>query len=67
MRVKFKELLEIRRRAHEAYLWRRHGYFWSLSIEGPHAVVRCGTSDVLTVRFPKRDLLRPDCMKRLGF
>ncbi len=65
--MKFKELLEIRRRAHERYLRRRHGPWWSLEIEGPHAVVRCGTSEVLTVRFPKRELLEPDALRRLGF
>lgn len=61
-----RQLLEIRRAAHEAYLRRR---LWprraTLTIEGRHAVVR--TAGGILLRFPRDSLLEPDCIRRLGF
>ena len=62
-----RQLLEIRRAAHEHYLKRRHGWLWALSIEGDEAVVRCGRTDILTVRFPATDLFERDALSRHGF
>ncbi len=66
-RLTRRELLEIRRAAHEFYLKRRHGFWWTLAIERGEAVVRCGPSDYLTVRFPARELLERDALSRHGF
>ncbi len=60
-------LLEIRRREHERYLRRRHGWWWSLAIERGEAVVRCGPSDMLTVRFSARDLFDAEALSKRGF
>ena len=62
-----RQLLAIRREAHEQYLRRRHGPWWSLSIEGDEAVVRCGPTDILTVRFPAGVLFERDALSRHGF
>ncbi len=60
-----RQLLEIRREAHEHYLRRR---LWparaSLTIEGRDAVIR--TADGITLRFPREKLHEPDCIRRLG-
>ena len=60
-------LLEFRRREHEQYLRRRHGWWWNLAIERGEAVVRCGTSEMLTVRFPARELFDPAALSKRGF
>lgn len=60
-------LLEIRRREHERYLRRRHGWWWSVSIERGDAVLRCGDADLLTVRFPARELFDPSALSKRGF
>ncbi len=61
-----RQLLEIRRAAHERYLRRR---LWptraTLTIEGREAVIR--TADGITLRFPRGKLLEPDCIRKLGF
>ena len=61
-----RQLLEIRRAAHENYLRRR---LWPsrvcLAIEGRDAVIR--TADGVTLRFPREKLFEPDCLRRLGF
>ena len=62
-----RQLLAIRREAHEQYLRRRHGPWWSLSIEGDEAVVRCGPTHILTVRFPAGELFERDALSRHGF
>ncbi len=60
-------ILETRRREHERYLRRRHGRWWTLSIECEDAVLRCGHADVLTVRFPARALFDPSALSKRGF
>ncbi len=60
-------LLEIRRREHEQYLRRRHGWWWSLGVECGQAIVRCGTSEMLIVRFPARELFHPAALSKRGF
>ncbi len=60
-------MLEIRRREHEQYLRRRHGWWWSLGVERGEAIVRCGTSEMLTVRFPARELFDPVALSKRGF
>ncbi len=59
--------LELRRREHEQYLRRRHGWWWSLAIERGEAIVRCGSSEMLTVRFPARALFDPSALSKRGF
>jgi len=70
-RVRSRWLLELRRAAHELYLKQHHGPWWSLSIEGDEAVVRCGPRDgpgeFLAVRFPARALWQRDALSKLGF
>ena len=66
-RLTKRQLLETRRMEHERYLRRRHGWWWSLSVEGRNAVVRCGPTDILTVRFPATDLLDRDALSKRGF
>ncbi len=59
--------LETRRREHERYLQRRHGWWWTLTVESGQAIVRCGPSDLLTVRFPARELFDPNALSKRGF
>ena len=60
-------ILELRRREHEQYLRRRHGWWWSLDVESGEAIVRCGPSEMLTVRFPARELFDPAALSKRGF
>ena len=60
-------VLELRRRDHERYLQHRHGWWWSLDIESGEAIVRCGTSEMLTVRFPARELFDSAALSKRGF
>ena len=62
-----RQLLEIQRAAHEQYVKRRHGWWWTLSVEGDEAIVRCGPADILTVRFPAKDLFERDALSKHGF
>ena len=59
--------LELRRREHERHLRMHHGWWWSLSIERGQAVVRCGPTNVLTVRFPARELFDTRALSKRGF
>ncbi len=60
-------ILELRRWEHENYLRRRHGWWWSLDIESGEAIVRCGSSEMLTVRFPAKELFDPNALSKRGF
>ena len=65
-RLNRRQLLEIRRGAHEQYLRRRMGPSFSLTVEGGTAVVRAYEGS-LEVRFAARRLFEPDALRRCGF